>query len=568
MNGNAALKPWLAALSAQRKRVFIGFCLTLVTAAAGIALLGLSAWFISAAAVFVVAFDIFVPGAAIRTLALLRTVSRYAERVYNHDLILRLQQHWRITLFQGLVKQPLQVTEKFRLAHVLQRLTQDLNALDDLYIRVLAPFVLVSLSAALVGLGFFFLSPALALLVWSSAAILLGLHGLVLAPQLRRFAAGELEASQGLRQASLAFVESKAELHAWQVLPQALNNLNGHRAALQRQQSHLRRRLTVLQAVVELWSLLSVIAVLAIALQAAFSGAFSIPLALLCGLAVLAMLDQWLLLPQASLLWGRVVGAAQRLQPMLTEGQLSAFTSYQPINTPANQAEHRPAQVASAPPELRLVDVDVSTRELSGRFNVTLASGRITVVSGVSGAGKSTLLLFLAGALSATHGSVYVAGQPVALPSLSLDAALLTQHNAILAQSVAVNLRLANPAMSDDELWDVLERVELADTIEQLPQQLDTWLGDGGVQLSGGQQRRLALARALLYAKERNLLLLDEPFSAVGDAQATRIWAQILPLCENKTVVIASHQASPFIAAQSPQEVVQLAIELCYNPAP
>lgn len=568
MRDSAVLKPWLAALNAQRQRVFIGFCLMLMTAGAGVVLLGMSAWFISAAAVFVVAFDIFVPGAAIRTLALLRTVSRYAERVYNHDLILRLQQRWRIKLFQGLVKQPLQVSEKFRLAHVLQRLTQDLNALDDLYIRVLAPFLLVTLSAGLVGLGFFLLSPALAFFVWGAVAFLLTLHALILAPQLKRFAAAELEASEGLRQASLAFVESKAELHAWQVLPQALHSLNQHRAALQRQQSYLRRRLTLLQAIVELWALLSVLIVLALALQAAMSGAFSIPLALLCGLAVLAMLDQWLLLPQASLLWGRIVGAAQRLQPMLSAGQLSMLTKDPTQVGSSKAAGQGRTPCTGAAPDLRLENIEVSTRNLAGRFNVQIAGGQVTVISGASGAGKSTLLMFLAGVLPATHGTLYVAGQAASQPLLALDAALLTQHNAILAQSVAVNLRLASTEVSDDKLWDMLERVELADTIEQLPQQLDTWLGDGGVQLSGGQQRRLALARTFLYAEPRDLLLLDEPFNGVGDAQAKRIWTRLLPLCESKTVIIASHQASPFDSHQQTHEVVQQAIESCYNSAP
>ena len=568
MSDKTVLKPWLGALNAQRKRVFIGFFLMLLTAGAGIVLLGWSAWFISAAAVFVVAFDIFVPGAAIRTLALMRTVSRYAERVYNHDLILRLQQRWRVKLFQGLVQQPLQVSEKFRLAHVLQRLTQDLNALDDLYIRVLAPFMLVSLSAGVVGLGFLLLSPALALLIWGAAATLIGVHAFILAPQLKRFAAGELDASEGLRQASLAFVESKAELHAWQVLPQAINNVNEHRVALQRQQNYLRRRLTLLQALVELWALLSVVAVLAIALHAALNGAFSVPLALLSGLAVLAMLDQWLLLPQASLLWGRILGAAQRLQPLLDDDQRSPLKGN--LRTTSQAQAFTPAEVTSAGgvAELHLEDVEVNARNLPGRFNLTLASQRVTVLSGASGAGKSTLLMFLAGALPAAHGCVYAAGQRLAQPWLNLNAAVLTQHNAVLAQSVAVNLRLADTAISDDELWAMLERVELADAVEQLPQQLDTWLGDGGVQLSGGQQRRLALARTMLHARQRHFLLLDEPFNGVGDAQAARIWTRILPLCKNKTVVVASHQANPFASHQRPDEVVQLAIELCYNSAP
>lgn len=553
MNKESVLRPWLAGLYEQRKRMIIGFCLMFMTAIAGIALLGLSGWFISAAAVFVVAFDIFVPGGAIRALALLRTVSRYAERVYNHDLILRLQQRWRVKLFQGLVQQSLLVSERFRLAHVLQRLTQDLNALDDLYIRVLAPFALVSLSAGILGLVFLLLSPFLAFAVWGLAAVLLSIHGFVLAPQLRNMATRELQASERLRQVSLTFVESKAELHAWQVLPQALSKVYNRRIDLKHQQGFLRRRLNLLQAVVELWSLLSAVIVLAIALQAALSGAFSIPLAVFCGLAVLAMLEQWLLLGQASLLWGRVVGAAQRLQPMLTDTQLN---------------EPSVVNNAQKPPRLSLQSVEVNGRTLPGRLNLTLRAGQITLLSGASGAGKTTLLMFLAGALPRRAGELYLNQQRISEPTLALDAAVLTQHNAVLTQTVAVNLRLASNEHSDDMLWDMLERVELADTIEQLPAQLDTWLGDGGVQLSGGQQRRLTLARTLLFAKQRHLVLLDEPFNGVGASQAARIWQRVRPLLRNKTVLIASHQEKPFVTTAGPDTVVQLAIELCYNSAP
>lgn len=553
MNRESVLRPWLAGLNEQRKRVVIGFCLMFTTAVAGITLLGLSGWFISAAAVFVVAFDIFVPGGAIRALALLRTVSRYAERVYNHDLILRLQQRWRVKLFQGLVQQSLLVSEKFCLAHVLQRLTQDLNALDDLYIRVLAPFALVSLSAGVLGLGFLLLSPYLAFAIWGLTAVLLSIHGFVLAPQLRNMATRELQASERLRQASLTFVESKAELHAWQVLPQALSEVYNDRINLQRQQGCLRRRLNVLQAVVELWSLLSAVVVLAIALQAALSGAFSIPLAVFCGLAVLAMLEQWLLLGQASLLWGRVVGAAQRLQPMLAHNQLNGLRVVGKVQTQ---------------PELSLHNVEVSGRALPGNFNLTLRGGQTTLLSGASGAGKTTLLMFLAGVLPRRAGELYLNQQRIIESTLALDAAVLTQHNAVITQSVAVNLRLASNEYSDDMLWDMLERVELADTIEQLPAQLDTWLGDGGVQLSGGEQRRLILARTLLFAQQRNLVLLDEPFNGVGASQAARIWQRVRPLLKDKTVLIASHQEKPFASTADADGVVQLAIELCYNSAP
>ncbi|RAJ98309.1 amino acid ABC transporter ATP-binding/permease protein [Aliidiomarina maris] len=523
------LTPWLCALQRQPWRTALGFGLMLATALFGIGLLGLSGWFITATAVFVVAFDIFMPGAGIRAFAILRTVARYAERLANHDAILRVQQQWRVNLFAGLTRQPTSTLEKVRVAHTLQRLTQDLQALDDLYIRVLAPFVMSALLTLLLGAGLYLLAPQLAWLVWALGAVLLSVHASVLAPRLRQRAATELAYSEALRQQALDLMQSKAELLAWQVFTQASAQVAASADQLDKHQAQLRQRLWRLQHIVELLGMLGVVAVFAMALTFALQGSFSLPLAVLAGLAMLAMIENWTLLPQVSLLWGRVTGAAERLQPLL-------IASQQPTSLPALKRAGAPA--------LKLVDVVPAGRQLPP-VSATIEAGCLHWLQAKSGAGKSSLLWCLSGQLPLAQGRIEVTQQQQTQPLQQVAVSFLTQHNAVISQTIAANLRMGDPKATDDALWAVLEQVELADDVEALAEQLDTWVGDGGVGLSGGQARRLMLARVLLHAANSDLILLDEPFNGVGDAQARRIWARVLPVLQAKTTIVASHTALP-----------------------
>lgn len=548
MNSYRLLQPWLETVRQRLGLALCGFLLALLTAISGVALLGVSGWFITAAAVSVVAFDIFVPGAAIRAFALTRTVSRYFERVVNHDFILRIQQGWRVRLFTGLFGHPLHRIEQFKLAHVLQRLTQDLTTLDDLYIRILAPILLLALVSASLGLGLFWLLPELGWVVWLLAATFLAVHCWVMAPRLRGAAQSELTFSEDLRHHSLAFMHSKAELHAWKVLPHAVGELATVGDRLTRQQRRLRRQLWVLQHSVELFGMLAVITVFALALRGAFIGAFSVPLAVLAGLAVLAMQEYWVTLPQATLLWGKVLGAATRLKDML------GATATKPDEYPLHNITPYGGRPVGAP-TIILRQVEFAHRQLPKSLSLTLSANQVTWLEGPSGSGKTSVLLALSGLLHVYKGLLEVTEgeQPIALGDL--ERTFMTQDNAILAQRVAANLRMARTDCKDDELWTALEYVEMADIVEALPYQLDTWLGDGGVGLSGGQQRRLALARTLLHAKDAHLVLLDEPFNGVGAAQAERIWHRIVPLLKGKTVVVVSHQPLP---SNTVQQRIQL----------
>ena len=176
--------------------------------------------------------------------------------------------------------------------------------------------------------------------------------------------------------------------------------------------------------------------------------------------------------------------------------------------------------------------------------NFSVQTGQALVITGVSGAGKSTLLQVLAGELApvtGTFGYNGVADQRLDWQALRTDIGMLAQQVDIFDQTLADNLRLGNPAADDAALWQVLEAVSLADWAQAQPLGLDTPLGEYGQAISGGQARRVALARLLL--KPYRVLLLDEPFAGLDADNRTRLWRYLRQHQQHGLLVVVTHHA-------------------------
>ena len=160
--------------------------------------------------------------------------------------------------------------------------------------------------------------------------------------------------------------------------------------------------------------------------------------------------------------------------------------------------------------------------------SLSLAKGERVALVGASGAGKSTLLALIAGEL-----------QPVNGHAAYVPSARLTQRTELFQDSLRENLRLADPDAGDDRLWQMLVIAGLASHVEKLPTRLDTRLGEGGLGLSGGQLRRLALARLLL--RNATLWLLDEPTEGLDGETARDVLQRLRHEMTGHTVLVATH---------------------------
>ena len=171
------------------------------------------------------------------------------------------------------------------------------------------------------------------------------------------------------------------------------------------------------------------------------------------------------------------------------------------------------------------------------------APGEILVLAGPSGAGKSTVIEMLLGFIKPDSGHVTINGADISdvVPqALSRFTAWIGQRPVLFAGTIRDNIRFARPEASDDDLWAALEAARIAEMVRTLPEGLDAWVGEGGTRFSGGQGRRLALARALL--SEAPILILDEPCAGL-DAETEREFLTVLnDVAEGRTVVLIAHR--------------------------
>ncbi|NLY58469.1 MAG: thiol reductant ABC exporter subunit CydC [Gammaproteobacteria bacterium] len=493
-------------------------------------LLATSGWFITAAALAGLlsgaagyGFDVFRPAAIIRFFAIARTAGRYTERLASHNAVLGLLRDLRVQLFSHIAhlrSDP----RRWRSAHVLQRLVTDIDLLDRFPLQVLLPWLWAGLLLA--GVSTLLALLDLRLLVVSSLLALAWLLPLIGWRLGARLAEAAGQAQQQRREYLLDNLRLLSDLLVWQHWEHRRLGFDELDQACQ-QLEWRQQRLTA-------W--------------------VGLGQQLLLGLATL-----WLLIVGAGLVRGQELELAWLLATLLAlfglgetlaplAGTVVALgmsrTARDRINSTLDEAQTPSEHVAEqpvAPWHLQLQGVSCRRPgALTGPQDIQLElhSGEQLWIKGPSGAGKSTLLDLLAGALAPEQGSCLLNGQPLESWDLRWVIGYLHQQIDLFDLSLAANLRLGAPQASDARLWQVLEDVALADWARE--RGLDTPLGEQGSAVSGGQARRIALARLLLA--ERPILLLDEPFAGLDTATREHIMQALLRRQRDGLLVIASHQ--------------------------
>ncbi|SER37111.1 amino acid ABC transporter ATP-binding/permease protein [Halopseudomonas bauzanensis] len=503
-----------------------------ITLFSAIALLAVSGWFISAAALAGLAlasasvghgFDIFRPAAVIRLLALTRTVGRYTERLASHHAALGLLRDLRSRLFR-------RITQARRLPlrtpGAMHRLVADIDLLDQFPLRVVLPWAWASLLLGLLLLWLALLSPGL-LLVTLPGLLLAWLSPWLGYWQGGRLAREEVAHAEQRREFLLDSLELLTPLLIWQRWGERSAAFAGQdRAHLQRQdrQQRLSSRIALLQQ----WALAaSLLALLWQGWPLISEAAVSVPLLLAVLLTLLGLSEALLPLAGSFVALGLSQAARDRLNSLAGEAP--------------QQEPSRPRP--EGPWRLQLHAVTARwPGALNGPDNIhlQLEQGETLLLQGPSGGGKSTLLQLLAGEQLPSSGECRLNGQPLLHWDVRQVIGYLPQDIDIFNLSLAANLRLGNPQASDEQLWQTLTDVALADWARAHPQQLQLQPGELGSAVSGGQARRIALARLLLA--ERPVLLLDEPFAGLDATTREQVMAALVRRQAQGLLVIASHQ--------------------------
>lgn len=488
-----------------------------IAALAGIALLALAGWFLTAAAMAgaagtlaVQAFNYLVPSAAIRLLAILRTVSRYGERLWSHRAALEAMGGLRASLFARLAAQDSRTALPLSSGDAAARLTGDIDALEDLVVR--RPSRIAGLTAALAGVML------AASGGWLSALLLAAMLAalpLLLCSLARRLTEGPAQqaadALGALRARYVELASARAEIAAYGLSDRVMAELGPLTRRLDRARARLFIGEGVQAALLAAYSALAVMLVLLGADAPA-------PLVALALLASAGAVEAMAGLSRTAFRQASVDAGLARLAAL-----------------DALPLDDAPAPFTATPQAIRL-------------GNIELRPGARVAVTGRSGSGKSLLAEGLAG-LRPVTADVALGGHPLAACSgtaLRDQFALSPQDAPMLAGSVADNLRLARPGIDAADMVDALHVACLDQRIASLPGGIDYRLGEAGGTLSGGERKRLSLARALLTG--RPWLLLDEPTEGL-DAATEALLISRLRIWLDRTgtgLILISHRPAPF----------------------
>jgi ATP-binding cassette subfamily C protein CydC len=533
------------------RRLALGAGLSTLVVLAGMALLGTSGWFITSAALAGLAgsaamFNVFVPSAAIRLLALGRTFGRYAERTVTHDATFGVLAALRERLFRGWATPDAARALLRRPSRLLFRLTGDIDALESIYLRLIVPAVAACGAALLAGLVLANLDwrLGLAMFVWL-LAVGWGVT-LYVARLARPVALRRVRALERLRAQAIDLIAGQTDLALAGRLPAHCaqlarldTNLARHDAALHRLDTGagwlyaVGGHVTVAAVLLAVGALAQQVASHPVQQQMPQIQAqvqqLGAPAAALALLIALAALEPFAALRRGAIEAGRSWLAMRRVAPRLRQ-QDDADVPVPPDTGTRIGTGTSTSTGAGTALLLHAATVFHPGRTGAALHAVDLhiAVGERVAVVGSSGVGKSTLLALAAGELAAQAGQVW-----------ARPATWLTQRTELFYDSLRDNLRLADPAATDTQLWAALQAAGLEQDVRSFAQGLDTLLGEGGLGLSGGQSRRLALARLLL--RRADFWLLDEPTEALDGATAADVLARLARHASDRTLLVATH---------------------------
>ena len=520
----------------QMRALALGILLSVVTLAAGIALLGLSGWFITAAGMAGLAgaglvFDVFRPSAGVRALAFGRAAARYGERLTTHDATLRGLAKLRVALLAAMLRRPVGELSRLRGSERLNHLTIDVDVLDGLALRLVIPAVSALLIFGAAWLLLAWLTTPL-IAAWQIGSFLVGiaLAMLLTLKRTRRSSRLGQRAMQALRMRFIDMMRGQSELVATGRLEDWRQSVMDAHVRLQRAQDDIDTADRQSVFVIAAFTALAAGGALLLGTYATLGGRLDAAAAAIGFFAALALFEVAAPLARGVAELGRMVDAARRIDRQLEAPPEAAVAS-------------RGAPVPGAPlVTFEGVGYALGERALFEGVTFSVAAGESLALTGASGSGKTTLLNLARGLLVPKAGQISIAGRP--LPSwspedLSRIVGYLPQRTALVSGTIMENLSLGRPDATDDMFWEALHIAAL-DSVVAANGGLGFHLGESGRGLSGGEKRRLALARLVL--RRPRILLLDEPTEGLPHDTAETVLARLRAAFPEAAMLIAAHR--------------------------
>ena len=518
-------------------------------AGAGVGLMATSAWLISRAALHPPVLHLMVAIVAVRAFGISRGALRYAERLAGHDAALRVLGRLRVRIFTRLEALAPAGLAGFRRADLAQRLAADVDAVLDMLTRVVLPYTV----AGIVGLGSVALVATMSPIAGAALAaglLTVGVGVPVLQSAAARRADGRLAPLRGdLATATVDLLHGLSDLIAYGATEARLARLASVDARLRQAEQRSSATAGISAAITALATGLSLLAGLAAGAVAVRSGVLPGELLAVIVLTPLAVFEAAAGLPVAAQRFAGARASLRRLAEVLATPD--------PVEVPAD-----PVEVPEGPHTLRVEAVSAGWtpgRTAVRDVSFDLVPGARIALTGPSGSGKSTIAALLVRFLDPTGGRITLDGvdlRRIAPDRVREIVGYLPEDAYLFDTTIAANLRIARPDATAGDLRAVLGQARLLDWVDSLPDGLDTLVGEHGTALSGGQRRRLALARALLA--DFQVLILDEPTEHLDDETAAALTHDLLAAAGTRCVLLITHRAD---VAGAVDEVITLGRE-------
>ncbi len=532
-----ALLPFLRLFKFAKLPLFLGLVLMITGLSSSIGLLTTSGWFLAATAIAGLGtlFNFFYPSASVRGLAISRTLFRYFEKLVTHDATFRILAKLRVQVFEKIIPLSPAVLNRYRNSDLLNRLVSDVDTLDSLYLRLIAPFITAIFVILAMCIGLSFVNAPLALGLGVSLLLLVLVIPTIFYQLGKKFGYKLVHSRALYRTQFLEFIQAQAELLLFNAEDKLKDNMEKTEAnwqADQQKETNLSGFSTALSLFL---NGLIIAAMLWFSSQAEFGNdEYRMAFIALFTFAALASFEILMPLGSAFLHIGQVIASAERVTDIIEQRPLVTF------NGKAEFDQNTTTLIEAK--DLSFTYPERQNRALDN-LNLTIQKGKKVAILGKTGSGKSTLLQLLVRNYDANQGELSLAGKPIsdyAEDTLRSQFCFLTQRVHVFSDTLRQNLQFASAVnISDEKMIEVLNQVGLGKLLEQ-EQGLDIWLGDGGRPLSGGEQRRLGLARILL--NDAPILLLDEPTEGLDRETERQILRLILAHAENKTLIMVTHR--------------------------
>lgn len=526
------LRPYIALYKHYFWQIVIGLSLAILTLFASVFLLSLSGWFLASTAVAGVAglytFNYMLPAAGVRAAAIVRTASRYAERLVDHNTTFKILAYLRTLAFSKILPLSANQLAQYQKADLLNRFIVDIDALDHLYLKLFSPIVTALIIIVMLFVGLSYINLPIALII----SIILTITLLAI-PVIFYHAGKQLGETLAKQQSEyrallINYLQGQAELTLF-------NAQDRYRVKLDKLESdwlyHQQKQSTLValsSALVVLIAGFLTLLVLWLITHYTLS-----PLVALFVFVCLASSEILAPIPTAFIFLGQVLASAKRTTALFNQTPDIKFTE-----------QGKVMDLTTA--KLQFNDISFSYPNqpfaVLNHFSLTIEAGKHIGLIGKTGCGKSTLLNLVTRTWDPTSGNIFINDTPINQldePTLRKVIAVVPQVITIFSDTLRKNLLIGDPKASDQQLIDVLQQVELSKLLST-EHGLDLPLGQGGRSLSGGEIRRIGIARALLHNSP--LVLMDEPTESLDQQTEQQIIQLIKQTCQNKTLLMVTHR--------------------------